>query len=47
MAWPIDGMPAVCLNSDGGTGECGPGLHIGTWGGEVNDDVHGEEVFCA
>ena len=31
FAWPLDGPPAACLNSDGGTLECGAGLHIGTW----------------
>jgi hypothetical protein len=31
FAWPLDGPPAACLNSDGGSGECGAGLHLGTW----------------
>lgn len=31
FAWPLDGSPAACLNSDGSDVECGNGLHIGTW----------------
>ncbi len=31
FAWPLDGPPAACLNSDGGSRECGLGLHLGTW----------------
>ena len=25
------GLPSGCLNSDGGSGECGGGCHIGSW----------------
>lgn len=31
FAWPLAGMPENCLDSDGSSSECGPGLHIGTW----------------
>jgi hypothetical protein len=31
FAWPLDSMPAACLDSDGSSNECGGGLHIGTW----------------
>jgi hypothetical protein len=31
VAWPNNDILAACLNSDGGTGECGLGLHYGRW----------------
>jgi len=43
LAWPIDGPPAACLNSDGSSAECGGGLHLGTWNHLFN--YRGDEIY--
>ena len=43
FAWPLDGPPAACLNSDGSTSECGAGLHLGTWNHIFS--YRGDEIY--
>ncbi|PKN56523.1 MAG: hypothetical protein CVU56_15775 [Deltaproteobacteria bacterium HGW-Deltaproteobacteria-14] len=38
--WPVNGVPEVCSNTNGLTGECDLGLHLGTWGGSYYDGVY-------
>jgi hypothetical protein len=43
FAWPLDGPPAACLNSDGSSAECGGGLHLGTWNHLFS--YRGDEIY--
>lgn len=40
FAWPLDSMPAACLNSDASEAECSTGLHIGTWAWTCGDSAY-------
>ncbi len=40
FAWPLNGRPQACSNTDGGTGQCGGGLHVGTWTGSFADGAY-------
>jgi LruC domain-containing protein len=40
IAWPLGGIPAACSNVGASSGECGAGLHVGTWSVSVSDGVY-------
>lgn len=40
FGWPPNSFPAVCTNVDGGSGECGSGIHLGEWFSDEPDGVY-------